>query len=42
MPLQVLLQILLERPGFCESCEQWRTRGNTEGVLNDVYDTTLY
>ena len=42
MPIKNSLQQLLNRPGFQESCESWRTRNVTEGVMSDVYDGNIW
>ena len=34
----LLLQVLLNRPNFYESCESWRSREIREKVLSDIYD----
>lgn len=42
MPLRLSLQKLLDTPEFLDSCEQWRTRNPTQGVLSDVYDGKIW
>ena len=42
MPLKNSLQELLNRPGFQEACESWRSRDVIEGILNDIYDGEIW
>ena len=40
--LELSIQSLLNRPGFFENCERWRSRHSQEGVLRDVYDGKIW
>lgn len=42
MPIKNSLQELLNRPGFQDACERWRTRKVTEGVMSDIYDGKIW
>jgi hypothetical protein len=37
-----LLQELLQRPGFKESCEKWRQRERKHGIYTDIYDGKIW
>lgn len=41
-PLKNLLQELLQRPGFKESCEKWRQRERKHGIYTDIYDGKIW
>lgn len=40
--LELSIQSLLNRLGFFENCERWRSRHSQEGVLRDVYDGKIW
>ena len=42
MPIKNSLQELLNRPGFHDACESWRTRNVVEGTMSDVYDGKIW
>ena len=42
MPIKKSLQELLNRPGFNNSCEKWRSQGKSDGILADVYDGEIW
>ena len=41
-PLKVSLQQLLNRPGFADKMELWRSRKSSENQLSDVYDGNIW
>lgn len=41
-PIQQSLQKLLNRPGFAEQLEHWRTRKPTEGYMSDIFDGKIW
>ena len=36
------LQTLLYRDHFYDQCQQWKLRKNSEGLLNDIYDSQVW
>ena len=42
LSLEVSIQSLLNRPGFFENCEHWRSKDSREGVFRDVYDGKIW
>ena len=41
-PLYSYISHLLNRPGFCELCDHWKTDSHSEGTYRDVYDGGLW
>ena len=41
-PLYSYISHLLNRPGFCELCDHWKTDIHSEGTYRDVYDGGLW
>lgn len=42
MSIQKSLKILIERPGFLNKCEEWRTKPTYPNIMSDIYDGNLW